>query len=531
MVVLFDGVKDYIADKLSSQDVDARVDGAGRGLILQLSPAPRFTCTVEVTNGQPGDSFQCAAANQQNQVMHQAKFKGRTHRFTDVPNDYFLTVTHATAAVEPVGSPAADLYEDCAVQFVKRPAMPGGVGFNIGGPSTSETSLNVAGIDGPLEVRDLSTGSVFSSRTGVFRRKLKPGPYLIKAKDQEGMTVRKERVVLDLGATRHVDLKTLARSSFRDDILRQLPAGAYTPDAVHFSESLGALTDDEPALWLSLLGAARIVGDGDGYSKLQGFKLHTFERYHEGNAPVYVLAGFAEPRRLAVQVSNSAKHVKRLAEAVPKLPRVQQAAFKRQPGFRLLWLHPEGLASFALATHGMPNRATFVVLAEDDSGTVALRHFILPIHTLTQHLDPHVRTYFPSGSVLETVKFIARAQRNFERHLPIEPNPRKARPIWEQLLYAKWVDPIMAIVASCELIRRGKTNMIPTVVDNLRRYFPGLPDTEGLARLAGLDWKLPATPPMLLECLQALGPDLQLPLPHGKLDYRGPWTVWRGADD
>jgi hypothetical protein len=537
MVVLFERVRDYMKGKLSSQEVDARTDGAGDGHILSLSPAPRFTCRVTVKNGTAGDQFSIAATNQQGQLVRQEAFQGPAHQFEEAPNDYFLTVTHASASVDPVDSPAADLYDDCAVAFIKRPVMPGGVGFSVGGESPADATLDVAGAEGGVEVRDLSTGGVFSTGGGgfgagggMFKRTMKPGPYLVKAKDAEGFTVRKERVVLAPGVATAVDLRPLARSPLRAEILAQLPPHAHAPDAVSFSETLGPLTDDEPALWLSILGAARIVGGVNTFSKLKNFQLHSFEDARPGDAPLSVLAGFAEPRGLSVAVSASARHERRGADPVPFMPRVRHAALRPAPGERLLWLHPEGLASLALAIHAIPNRATLVVLAEDDSGAIALRHFNLPVHALAQHPGPRVPPSMPGVPILQTVKFIARAQREFERHRPVRPEAGPPRAMWDGLLAGTWTDPVMTAIAGCELIRRGRLDAVPALVGNLRTHFPGLPDTEGLARLAGLAWELPAAPPLLLECLQAFGSELELPLPRGKLDYRGPWSVWRAAD-
>jgi len=551
MVVLFERVRDYVKGKLSSQDVDARTDGAGAGHILSLSPAPRFTCRVTVRNGKAADHFSIVATNQQGHIVRDEPFQGPTHQFDEAPNDYVLTVTHATASVDPVDSPAADLYDDCAVTFIKRPAMPGGVGFNVGGGGPADATLDVAGAEGGVEVRDLSTGDVlhsggdvlhsgggvfhsggggFGPGAGMFKRTVKPGPYLVKVKDREGFTLRKERVVLAPGAAGAVDLRPLARSPLREDILSQLPPDAHSPDAVLFSETLGPLTDDEPALWLSILGAARIVGGVNAFSKLKNFQLHTFENSRAGDAPLSVLAGFAEPRKLSVAVSHSAKHVRRVADPVPFLPRVRHAALKRAPGDRFLWLHPQGLASLAVATFAFPNRATLVVLAEEDSGAIALRHFNLPLHALAKHLDPRIPASMPGVPILQTVKFIARAQREFERHRPVRPASGPGRAMWDGLLAGAWLDPVMAAIAGCELIRRGQPDALPSLVSNLRAHFPGLPDTEGLARLAGLEWELPTSPPMLLDCLQAFGSELDLPLPRGRLDYRGPWSVWRAAE-
>ena len=98
------------------------------------------------------------------------------------------------------------------------------------------------------------------------------------------------------------------------------------------------------------------------------------------------------------------------------------------------------------------------------------------------------------------------------------------------LLYFKWFEPIIALMSAYELIRRGQLESLPVVVANLREYFHSLPDTEALAKLADVAWKMPSGPPLLLEGFQALNLMAQRPRvpPGDALVFRGPWTMGRG---
>ena len=54
-----------------------------------------------------------------------------------------------------------------------------------------------------------------------------------------------------------------------------------------------------------------------------------------------------------------------------------------------------------------------------------------------------------------------------------------------ELLFAKWLDPIASSMAAYELVRRGRKNQMADVVSNMKRFFPDLP-TPGLsAKLNG----------------------------------------------
>jgi hypothetical protein len=81
------------------------------------------------------------------------------------------------------------------------------------------------------------------------------------------------------------------------------------------------------------------------------------------------------------------------------------------------------------------------------------------------------------------------------------------------------------------LARRGRGDQLKTAVGNLRAFFSEVPDVEAIARLAGDPHSAaPSSPPLVLEGLLALDlEELELPLPQERLDFRRPWTTWRGG--
>src|SRR5215470_3496905 len=85
----------------------------------------------------------------------------------------------------------------------------------------------------------------------------------------------------------------------------------------------------------------------------------------------------------------------------------------------------------------------------------------------------------------------------------------------------------MAVVASYELIRRGKSLAnLRTVVTNLRRHFPGIADTDAIERMLGAPASGPSTPPLFLDGVLASA--MEPEAPEGfHLDYSSPWTIWR----
>jgi hypothetical protein len=101
------------------------------------------------------------------------------------------------------------------------------------------------------------------------------------------------------------------------------------------------------------------------------------------------------------------------------------------------------------------------------------------------------------------------------------------------LLYGKWLNPLLALIACYELIRRGSVNEksreIQEVLQNMRTYFSGLPDTEVIAMLLDQEYRPLNSPPLLMDGVLAVSGKDIFPLPESKLDYDGIWTTWRSA--
>lgn len=126
------------------------------------------------------------------------------------------------------------------------------------------------------------------------------------------------------------------------------------------------------------------------------------------------------------------------------------------------------------------------------------------------------------------------AQRLFALQAPIEGHThRESDRYWLELLYGKWLDPVMALIACYELIRRGhakaQLSTMQEVLHNMRNFFPGFADTEVIAMLVGEPHGPPDSAPLLMDGLLVLGANNVLPLPEDHLDFNGVWTSWRDA--
>src|SRR6185369_310903 len=159
---------------------------------------------------------------------------------------------------------------------------------------------------------------------------------------------------------------------------------------------------------------------------------------------------------------------------------------------------------------------------------------LLPIHRLFQYLAPEVFGYL-DYTPLSVVRTMALAQSRFANNHEVAPgaDPEQKRD-WDALMYGKWLDPIMSLIACYEIIRRGQvneqSNLLKVVIGNLRRYFAGIPDTKVIAHQLGMGATIPNEAPLLMDGVLALDhPEDCLPLSVSRLDYSSPWTTWRGA--
>lgn len=531
MAVLFRTVKDYVESNLTGQPVDERKEGSREGIIREIKPPPIFKCQIDVQNAAPSDSFTVAVRTERNQPVTSMTFTGTTGSFHQTPDDYNLSVTTPNFIVDPIDPLPADLYDHRTVHFVKRsPLFGGGAGGGGAMPAVSGEGVAVT-IHAPngakIILRNLDRGEELDG-TATFTKTLARGRYLLKTVDSRGMTVQKQMIDVRGPNAMEVDLSRFEWSPLRDALLSDIH-GAHARGAVDLSETLGPTPDQGLDLWLALIGASRIIGGPDDYSKLGPLPLTSFVGTPRNGSPIYLLAGFDEPpKRVAVAFSEG-REAKLIDLAPhPHFPGLFESVRRDTgPGYHLVSLKVDEKATMTVGTCTLPNRATLITMSTDARSALRLQQFILPIQHLVSHLPNRVRPFF-TDTPLKGVRRMVEIQRQFaeSRDLAAILDRREL----EDLLYMKWFEPIIALLAAYELARRGETDSLPIVVRNLREHFTELPDTEALAMMAGLDWHMPMHPPLVLDGMLAINMPLErLPLAPDMLDFRGPWSAWTGA--
>jgi hypothetical protein len=458
-----------------------------------------------------------------------------------------VQVSHKQFALKPQDPAKADLYDDCAVEFEKTsenlapqlaaPAIAADVLVSITAPPSAT-----------IEITSLHTGEVLPPAEAAFEGRLQPGPYQVRVLERGWTAVRNFRFLVggEVGQRGlHIDAASRDPSPLRDALLQLIP-GDHDAARADFSESLGPMAVQDLGLWLSILGASRVLGPGK-FTELRNLPLASFDDVQAGASPIFLLAG-AEG---AVGVSEAAvwqsgkgplPPVAPLRE-VPGVPGLCELRADTVPGMHIIVFRAGDQARGATVTYCLPNRATLFILATDTAGVTRVHQFLLPLEKLQQDLTPMEQMSQPPN-LLEALRFTILAQKQMARlRSPAPPQTGDAkndpklqadREAWKSLLYGKWLDPVMALMAAYELARHHKSaetlSYLPGVLGNLRTYFSALPDAEAVARIAGLDYTEPRSLPLFLAGLRAMdNPEPLMPLPAGKLDPGGPWTTWVGV--
>jgi hypothetical protein len=560
MWVSFDSLRRYLELRLA-QKVDAN-PGGGSGRILKIDPIPNYCCDIEVTNADAGDSFTAVVKNAfQISVGSPITFQGRQTAVQQPPDDYFVEVASPQYSISPAQQPA-DLYDDCSLKFLKKPPLRAGAPPP---PEVVKLSLN-APPHTRVELTNLRTGEIFDAGR-KFDDEVTPGPYRVRLLEPGWTAVRDFRLLVDpraTDATMSAQLRETYRyiaraggldinvgertpNELRDSLLQLIP-GQHDSSTVDFSESLGPLANQDLSLWLSIIGASRIIGDDGQFSKLGNLPLASFDDVKEGDSPVYALIGLEAGREtIAGSVENDGftDTARKAVREVPSVPGLYELRANVGPGLHIVNLKIGDTAAFATVAYTIRNRATLFTVARDGAGTTRIHQFILPLGKLRHLLSIDEQNLQPQN-FLEAIRFTTLAQKQVSRLRPVGPSrdggpsadPKLAEDErrWMDLLYGKWLDPVMAVMAAYELARSvGRSDEVNLELDvalgNLRKYFGELPDVELVAKIARRPNQPARKLPLFLAGIQALGGDLSfLPpsLPANKLDYTGPWVTWLG---
>jgi hypothetical protein len=540
--VLFDSLWRYIQDRLGTE-LEPRAEG-GDGVILKLGPSLKYTCTVNVKNAGAADTFQIEVKNELNQVVETLTFTGAKSTFEQPPDDYFVLVQPkppGTASVEPSGPVPADLFDDCALQFEKRPLTGAGAAtseIRRGGtrgkpaPAIPTASVTVTVPAGAEVVFHGAKGKAeHVTKSGPIQ--LLPGAYRVDIHDLRGVVVDRRKATIDAGA-QTLDLTAVPPSPLRNALLGAIP-GTHHDGLVDFSESLGPTPDQGMDLWLALIGGSRIIGAGD-FSKLGPLPLATFDHPASGDAVIYVLGGFDKPTaRLRVAADTDWRAPIAAIAPHASIPGLfEMVAPPGPPGFRYLTVQVDDNAPITFGVCSLHGRGTLVTLVQTPAGALQVQQFILPLKRFRTSLPGGTGVWTHGGTEmrdldgpLRMIRRCVEVQRAFARGEDLR--ALMTKPELQALLYFKWFEPIVALLSGYELARRGDVDDLRIAVQNLRKYFKGLPDNEALAQLAGLPAVRPASPPMVLDGFQAFNLMAGAPglPPVESLVFRGPWTIWR----
>ena len=565
MWVKFDFLRSYVEAKLPEQAVDPYTYGSGKGHILNLDPIPESDCKIKIDNASPTDKFKLVAKTAVGQ-NGPFEFQGSSYTLKLRPFNYTLEVTHPALQViqiDPAPGKSLDLYDNCEVQFElsapglavapPSPAPAAAAIFEVVPPPSPEAEIELTdvfaggtmrGADLPLTRSAPSTRRRRSARGKPKETNLEgmvaPGTYMLKMRER-GVVVGRRKVTIEAGEKVKIDLLERPPSKTREDILKII-AGNPQAKVVEFS-NLGPTANLDLTLWLSLFGAGRILGPTvkKELSKFEGLDLEPFDDINAGESCVYLLTAFEKSQgRFVAGLSKKSEVKCELMKPVPQLTSVYQFRRKVAPGPYLLTMQLPEKVPATFATYCLPNRVTFMVVAEDETGRLDVRHYMLPVGKLIKHLDAEVR-YQIELNPLNIVRYMSLVQSQFARKRPLEGAENTAEAnIWQELVYGKWLDPVMTLIAAYYFIRNGKAGseasdqdrwLMNTVTQNLRTYFGELPDVAAIERALGKSTELPKGTPLILDGALLFGDDMQevLALPQNQLDYNGPWTSWRGA--
>ncbi|MCA1691114.1 MAG: hypothetical protein LC733_02535, partial [Actinobacteria bacterium] len=290
--------------------------------------------------------------------------------------------------------------------------------------------------------------------------------------------------------------------SLRPDDLVPQPDPAAAPPVV----------DPNPALVLSLLGTAAIAARAP-YRTAVG-KLVTFDDLSASASAIYVLGEGELMGEVAVRGGDPLP-----LTFVEGLDGVRHARIDVEAGAHDLHLFLDGQSEVIVATHAFPGRVTLVVLARGAPPTI--RQFApVPGHLTGAAAD---------ADVVASTRFGELVQRRFHEDRPVVADLQEDdQSRWERLCAGEWPDPLTALVAAYELVRRGALARGPddllALVNRLESRFGTVPDLAILAALASSTSPPYSGTPLVSDGVAASGPR---PRDGFVPNERCGWTVWQ----
>jgi len=527
MVVRYDSLRKHMQDALKPREIYgtfAGVQGPEDAIFTTLRPVPTATCTVELDDAIAGAGGTIVCVGRRNATPLRTPVAGKSTGVRLTPDWYRVSFESAGTGSVAAGPVNVEMYDDTKLRLpVAGPAGQANLNEIADGPLTEI----VLPIGTSIELRDAASGTS-TEFSGSVQRRIPKGRYSAVFRDDRARVVKRTDINIGDGNA-VVDIGNWRASAPHVSIADKFPPD---PRGVDFSESLGApVSDPDLDLWLAIIGGGRILGSAPfvDYSKIAKLPLVDFSEEAPGSSPIYVLAAFEDvATRFDVGLSQAAEASWTTAKEPDGMPGIRHCLLRPPAGQQLISFRINGRAPYRVASLRSENRAKLVTVTLDQDNSQRISQYLLPIGKLLPELNQDVRARIERRNQLSDVRLLAQSARAF----------RRRRDVWKtvsdyalnDVLDSKWVDPIASALAAYELLRRGRSDLISVVVQNMITYFPELPDTRALAVLAG---RLPVEyggVPFFLDGLRAFpGIEQILPLPASKLDYNSPWTAWRGA--
>ena len=534
--VQFERLVSYVESHVDTA-VDSLSLGHGEGLIAKLEGPFVTPLAVKVDGATPDTELELKIES--NGIEQPFPFKGPAFEKALAPNDGGYGVDllfrgKPLRRISPADDDSLDLYEPVELRYEMPTAGATRGGLeSISAVRPSGALLGLRGADSPnvsIKVFDAEGKNILSGSRDISESGVAPGNYRVEV-TENGRRIHEQRISLRRGVRTEADYFENT-SRVRQSIASHVP-NRDDGRVVDFSETLGPMAQQNTALWLSVLGASRLIDDPGVFSKLRDLPLANFDDLKKDDCAVYALAGLEHAGRAQLSISRTAKPEWQPMEPVAGLEGVHHHRVKVESGSILISFALPDRPPVTFASFALPNRAVLFVVTEDEAGKVDIRQMLLPVHSLQAYL-PDVVTRRAKDESLRLVRYLLLQQDRFARRESLVPPEGQERRDLDEMLYGKWLDPLFALTAIYELARRGDKEKVNVgeAVSNLERYFGELPDVAAVTRIFNPKQrgKAPSGAPLLRESLLRMPKLLeQLPLPAGLLDYGSIWTSWVGA--
>jgi hypothetical protein len=536
MQVNFDSLNKFLRGQLQNtqpiaQSFDGEI-GVTEAVLATIKPVPQVTLKIAIQGSFPGVSGTVTITSFGSSSGSVHDLTASPSTFVLEPNHYRIKVSFDSFQVTPA-EVDVQIYSDLNLEFsiAKQPSVVSeGV---TRGLEDIEDNIHIQVPAGrSVVMRHLGTGAeaIFFDSKKAF---LPEGNYSTILRSLDGTVLETRDIYVETGRIAKVTPAAWRGSLPHQSIAERLP---NHDGGVDFSESLGGpVTDPDLGIWLAILGGARVMQGDSGftdYTKIKPLPLAEFSREEPGNSPVYLLAGVpATDLDLAFGISRGGGEAKWIRTRQPgDMKGLREAVFHPDAGQHFLTFAIDDQPTYTIASFASPNRCTLIVLTLDEDRSPIIGQYLLPIGSLLGNLDQRVqermRDRWNYKSPLEEVRTLALLSRAFRQRRRIEREFNNSG--LGDLLYSKWLDPIGASLATYESVRRGEKQYLAEVARNMELFFPDLPDTMAIRRLAGHLEQRPRGVPLFADGLRAFGPDKSwLPYEPASLDWSGQWTAWR----